>query len=76
MAVRNFWVDADIDGRETMLSGGPRAKDGGMSVIIKQRSKGDITTSLRILCTEHNGSLITQVYDVNHKLIFEKETER
>lgn len=30
MAVRNFYVEADIDGRMTMLGGGPREKDGGM----------------------------------------------
>ena len=29
MAVRNFYVEADIDGRQTMLGGGPRNKDGG-----------------------------------------------
>ena len=76
MAVRNFWIDADIDGRETMLSGGPRRKDGGMSVIIKQRDEGSITTALRISCKEYDGKLLTQVYDVNHKLLFEHETER
>lgn len=30
MAVRNFWQESFIDGRETTLAGGPRAKDGGM----------------------------------------------
>lgn len=76
MAVRNFWIDADIDGRQTELSGGPRAKDGGMSVIIKQRDAGAITTALRISCRECDGKLLTEVYDVNHKLLFEHETER
>lgn len=76
MAVRNFWIDADIDGRQTELSGGPRAKDGGMSVIIKQRDAGEITTALRIRCGECCGKLITRVYDVNHNLLFEHETER
>ena len=28
MAMRNFWIDVDIDGRKTLLSGGPRTKDG------------------------------------------------
>ena len=76
MAVRNFWIDVDVDGRETMLSGGPRAKDGGMSVILKQRDEGSITTALRISCRQCNGKLITEVYDSNHNLLFEHETER
>ena len=40
MAVRNFWVRADIDGRVTPLAGGPRAKDGGFSLDIYQRVDG------------------------------------
>lgn len=40
MAVRNFWVRADIDGRVTPLAGGPRAKDGGFSLYIYQRVDG------------------------------------
>lgn len=39
MAVRNFWIDANIDGRLTELSGGPRDKTGGMDVTIKQRAE-------------------------------------
>ena len=27
--MRNFWIDVDIDGRKTRLSGGPKSKDGG-----------------------------------------------
>ena len=37
MALRNFWIDAKIDGRKTELEGGPQAKDGGLSVDILQR---------------------------------------
>lgn len=44
MAVRNFWIDADIDGRATNLQGGAASKTGGMTVTIKQRSEGCITT--------------------------------
>lgn len=76
MAVRNFWVDADIDGRETVLSGGPRAKDGGMSVIVKQRDEGSIVTVLRISCYEVDGDLITEVTNKDGKLITTFETKR
>jgi len=48
MAVRNFWVDAHVDGRSTSLSGGPRSKDGGMSVTLKVRQDGSIADAVHI----------------------------
>lgn len=42
MAVQNFHVVATIDGRANDLTGGPRAKDGGIKVIVKQRDNGAI----------------------------------
>ena len=42
MAVRNWWIEADIDGRRTNLAGGPRNKDGGFELRIYQRDKGGI----------------------------------
>ena len=38
--VRNFWMDAHIDGRTTMLSGGPVRKDGGFELRVHQRDDG------------------------------------
>lgn len=46
--VRNFWIEVEIDGRTTKLAGGPRSKDGGFTLRIKQRSKGDIITPVHI----------------------------
>lgn len=48
MAVRNFWVEANIDGRKTKLAGGPRSKNGGFSLTVFQRSQGSITRALII----------------------------
>jgi hypothetical protein len=48
MAVRNFWLEADIDGRATSLEGGPRAKDGGLSATLKIRDGGGISTALHL----------------------------
>lgn len=76
MAVRNFWIDASIDGRKTDLSGGPASKEGGMDVTIKQRSKGGIVTAYRIHCYECVGELVTKVYDTNGELICRHVTER
>ena len=61
MAVRNFWIDADIDGRQTMLSGGPRSKDDGMRINIFQRDNGGIEEAMRIRCWECDGKLVTEV---------------
>ena len=46
--IRNFWIEARIDGRSSELSGGPQSKDGGFSLILRQRDKGGIVTAARI----------------------------
>lgn len=46
--VRNFWIDARIDGRSARLEGGPQAKDGGFSLVIRQRDNGGIVTALHV----------------------------
>ena len=43
MNIRNCWVDADIDGRQSSLSGGPRNKEGGMYMVVKIREGGKIS---------------------------------
>lgn len=76
MAVRNFYVEANIDGRQTTLGGGPASKTGEMTVRLYQRDDGAITDALLIECEEHFGYLITKVFDKNHNLIFTNETKR
>ena len=76
MAVRNFYVEANIDGRQTTLGGGPKAKTGEMSVRLYQRDDGEITDALLIECKEQDGVLVTEVYDRTHKLIFTNTTVR
>ena len=39
--VRNFWLEADVDGRVSTVAGGPRGKDGGITLRIYQRSGGE-----------------------------------
>lgn len=61
--VRNFWLDARIDGRSTRLSGGPRARDGGLSLILYQRNQGEVTAALRVSCrADENGGLVIDVF--------------
>lgn len=61
MSVRNFWIEAEIDGRKTDLSGGPRAKDGEMRIVISQREEGAIKKILVINCRVDGDELITYV---------------
>lgn len=62
MAVRNFYVTADIDGRATKLKGGPASKDGGMSVTLYQRSEGGIVEAVELHCfVNKDGKLQTNV---------------
>ena len=75
MAIRNFWVTANIDGRGTKLAGGPRSKDGGMDITLYQRDNGCIETALRIRCWEYNGKLFTDVA-VNDERVARVETAR
>lgn len=61
MAVRNFYVEAIIDGRATRLGGGPTAKDGEMVVHLYQRENGEITEAFTIICRENEGKLTSTV---------------
>lgn len=45
VSVRNFWIDAYVDGQKPK-GFGPRAKDGGFTLYIKMRDKGSVTTPL------------------------------
>lgn len=79
MATRNFWVECTVDGRETQLRGGPRRKDGGMTVRIYQRDEGCITRVLSANClAASDGTLTTSVcYDADEESgTFTKHTQR
>lgn len=68
MALRNFWIDSRIDGRNTILSGGPRSKDGGMHINVLQRKDGKKVKAVEVNCYEENGQLITCVWVGNEKV--------
>ena len=61
--VRNFWIDAQVDGR-TSVATGPAAKDGGISIRIRQRQNGAIIDALRIDgFAMKDGELVLRVYN-------------
>lgn len=64
MAVRNFYLSANIDGRQTKLAGGPRSRDGGLDATIYVRDRGDIVPAVTIECFAYDdGRLRVNVFD-------------
>ena len=59
--VRNFWIEADIDGQKSGIAGGPQRKDGGFDLTIKQRSDGQIVEALEVLGRVIDGELVLKV---------------
>jgi hypothetical protein len=77
MAVRNFYVEAHIDGRQTTLSGGPMRKDGGLHMTIKQRDKGAIIVAATVEAyADPDGQLVLRVFDSAGDVALKVETER
>jgi len=62
--VRNFWFEAEVDGRKEVISGGPRSADGGMVIRVFQRNDGEPTLVLCIECLASPHVLRTVVTDV------------
>ena len=75
MAVRNFWVEADVDGRRTNVAGGPAAKNGGMDVTLYVRDQGAIHTAVQLYCRAFYDELIIDV-NVEGKSIQTIKTRR
>lgn len=74
--MRNFYLTAGIDGRKTTLCGGPRAKDGEMTVEVRQRDEGSSVVAFTLYCHELNGVLTTYVRDGSGKTVAEFTTNR
>lgn len=61
--VRNFWIKARIDGRQTELEGGPRSREGEFSQTIYIRDEGSIVTGVNISGrVDREGKLRLEVY--------------
>jgi len=60
--VRNFWIEASVDGRRSDINTGPRKSDGGFSCTIYVREEGSISDKyLRIGGAHYNGKNILSV---------------
>ena len=68
--MRNFWIESDIDGRESFVSGGPRRNDGRMSTKLYFNSNGCSTKAVSINCNPNNdGTLEVRVKTCNDEII-------
>lgn len=56
--VRNFWIDAKIDGRAADIGAGPKAKDGGFELTIYMRRAGEVNEAISIRGYENGGNLV------------------
>jgi hypothetical protein len=76
MALRNFWLETEIDGRKTKLKGGPKGRTGSMRTNIYVRDQGASALACKIVCRECVGDLIVMIYDKDDQLIYTNTTER
>ena len=76
MAVRNFWIEGSIDGRNTVLAGGPQSKEGGMTILVKQRENSGITCPIKVICEADSAGNLTTVVFHNGVEVCRHETKR
>lgn len=76
MALYPFYVEANIEGRKSSVCGGPRAKDGQMTVYLLMRDKGKKKTAYRISCFPTGDDMLCmQVLDSDGRVIHETITD-
>ena len=75
MAVRNFWATVNVDGYKTEMAGGPRSKEGGLTVEVKQRDEGQKVTAVKVRCFEVDGGLFSEV-SIGGKVVGTYSTRR
>lgn len=51
--MKSFYLKADIEGRESPLTGGPRRKEAPMETILYQRDKGESIPVFRLYSFTH-----------------------
>jgi len=57
MAMRNFWLEANVEGRQTKIAGGPQRKDGSMTITLYMRNGGESENVIEIDCTPRGDTL-------------------
>ena len=57
MSMRNFWIESDVDGRESKVASGPRRNDGRMSTRLYVNSQGASTQAVYLGCDPNGDKL-------------------
>ena len=71
--VRNFWLSFFIDGRGSLLDGGPAGKDGGFDGSILLRDDGDVGPRVRLHGAHHNDGSIVLFAEFPEGAVFDPE---
>ena len=75
--VRNFWMEADIDGYASTLVGGPKNKMGGMNINLFARDNGCLKKIANISCfADGMGNLKTTIHLIDDGEMLEAKTIR
>ena len=56
--VRNFWIEAEVDGRKTPIKFGPRGKDEGFRLTVYMRNEGAVEAVICVEGVNREGELI------------------
>lgn len=74
---RNFWLDLDVDGRDTSVTTGPASKEGGFRQEVFIRDGGRVEQALTISGYAHrDGTLRLVVKDGDGNTVHEVERHR
>jgi hypothetical protein len=76
VATRNFWIDAEIDGRKTTIASGPRSRDGGFDLSISMRDEGAVIRPLRVIGWCGSDGVLHLEVNSNGTVIKEITTQR
>lgn len=73
MAVRNFFLTANIDGRAGKLTGGPGSKTGGLDMEVKQRGAGGAILPGPTIIGVSDGNEVTMHIDIPAGFVLDGE---
>jgi hypothetical protein len=78
--VRNFWIETQADGVNTVQATGPRSKDGGFRTTIAMRNNGQVATAVEINgYVRTDGTLVllidTDNLDTATPIVFERKNK-
>ena len=74
--VRNFWLEAKVDGRESKVIGGPSNKEGGFELKIRMRDGGEVTLPVTLEGYADGDRLRLNVFGPEGTAVWFHETQR